>query len=101
LLKHGLAVGSACIFWILQVSHAIDSGLVGSRIEKSPLKEERNIPYSPFLSFHATAKKVNTVLFIASTGVICGLRCSLFINNKTALRGANPALCAKKKKKKK
>jgi hypothetical protein len=114
LLKHGLAVGSACIFLILQVSHAnaqepIDSGLVGSIIDKSPLKEGRNIPYSPFISFHApqgpTAKKVNTVLFIASTGVICAnaywtqspaliVACLSITSSamETALRGANPAL---------
>ena len=113
LIKHGLAVGSACIFIFIQVSRAnaqepLDNGLVASVIDKSPAKHG-NVPHSPFIAFNApqspTAKKVNTALFVASTGVICAnaywtkspaliVACLSITSNamEAALRGANPAL---------
>lgn len=113
LIKHGLAVGSACLFIFMQVSHAnaqepLDNGLVGSVIDKSPAKHG-NIPHSPFISFNApqspTAKKINTALFVASTGVIFAnaywtkspaliVACLSITSNamEAALRAANPAL---------
>lgn len=78
LIKHGLAVGSACLFLLVQVQAAnaqerFDNQLVGSVIDKSPAK--RNISKSPFIAFNApespNAKRINTGLFIASTSVIC------------------------------
>ena len=115
LIRHGLALGSACLFIFMQVSHAnaqepfpLDNGLVESVIEKSPAKHG-NVPHSPFIPFNApqspTAKKVNTALFVASTGVICAnaywtkspaliVACLSITSNamEAALRAANPAL---------
>ena len=115
LINHGLAVGSACLVIIFNSAHAhaqeplpLDNGLVGSVIDKSPTKHG-NVPHSPFIPFNApqspTAKKVNTALFIASTGVICAnaywtkspaliVACLSITSNamEAALRPANLAL---------
>lgn len=115
LIKHVLAVGSASLFIFMQVSHAnaqeplpLDNWLVGSVIDKSPAKHG-NLPHSPFIPFNppqsSIAKKVNTALFIASTGVICAnaywtkspaliIACLSITSNamEAALRAANPAL---------
>ena len=86
----------------------MDNGLVGSVIDKSPAKHG-NVPQSPFIPFNApqspTVKKLNTALFVASTGVICAnaywtkspalIVAWLSITSnamEAALRAANPAL---------
>ena len=112
--KHGLKIASACTFLVFNLPHTanavepLDNALAGSIVDKSPVKQP-NTPVSPFINFQApqspTGKKINTALFIASTGVICAnaywtkspaliVACLSITSNamEAALRTANPAL---------